>query len=145
MKKEMIIVSIILIATIIVNFITQKYTSDSVDKINSTLSEILKIAEEGDSNKLEGKFDDLDTKWKKANNNLAYYVEHDELEKVDTSIVALKSYLREREYKEGITETRKCIFILEHIKDKGKLTVFILIYNKIKRVTIWSNSLLITI
>lgn len=123
MKKEMIIVSIILIATIIVNFITQKYTSDSVDKINSTLSEILKIAEEEDSDKLGSKFRELDTEWRKVNNNLAYYVEHDELEKVDTSIVTLKSYLNEQEYKEGITETKKCIFILEHIKDKGKLTV----------------------
>src|SRR5574344_1823717 len=117
MKKEMIIVSIILIATIIVNFITQKYTSDSVNKINSKLLEILKIAEEEDLNKLEEKFIELDTEWKKANNNLAYYVEHDELEKVDTSIVTLKSYFREKEYKEGITETNKCIFILEHIKD----------------------------
>jgi len=129
MQKEMIIVILIIVAVVIVNAITDNYTEKSVSNINSKLEEICNISRENlskdisDDMKLNEKMNELDTDWKKINKKLAFYIEHDELEKVDTSIVEIKEYLGLGLYDEAIPEIKKCIFVLEHIKNKGNLQI----------------------
>ena len=49
---------------------------------------------------------------------MAYFIEHDELEKVDTNITALKSFIETNEYAEAISELDKSVFVLRHIEEK---------------------------
>ena len=60
----------------------------------------------------------LDEKWGQKHDRLAYYIEHDELEKVDTAIVSLKSFIETDDYSSAIAELDKGKFILEHIQKK---------------------------
>ena len=61
--------------------------------------------------------------WREIYNKLAYFIEHDELEKVETELTSLESYIKTEEYKHGVPELEKGIFILNHIKEKFKLDI----------------------
>lgn len=128
MQKEMIIVVIIIIVVLAVNITTDKYTNNCVSAINLKLEEICDMAsasleEERENNQMIEKMDALREEWSNFSQKLAFYIEHDEIEKVDTSIVEINEYIKLGLYDEAIPEIRKCSFILEHIKNKGKLQV----------------------
>ncbi len=57
-------------------------------------------------------------KWERRHDKLAYFIEHDELEKVKTDLTALNSFIETKEYAEAISELDKCVFVLKHIEDK---------------------------
>ena len=127
MQKEIIIVVIIIIAIIATDALTQKYTKNSFMKINNQLDEIKIIGkelEENDKSKkeeLKDKIEKLQQDWKKINKKTAFYIEHDELEKVNASMTKFNSYFELEEYTEAIPELENCKYILNHIKEKESM------------------------
>ena len=129
MKKELIISILIIIFIIIGNIITQNYTKECVSQMNVTL-DVLKEISLNSKNKSENKYDEIynqvqeiEDKWSEFQEKLAYYIEHDELEKVESQIFTMRGFSEIKKYDEIIPELEKCIFILEHIQDKTKLNV----------------------
>lgn len=125
MWKEIIICIIIVITIIMSNVITQRYTSQSIEKLSHGLGElkeyIVKLEEqENDEIKkqMEEKKEKVKEEWETRHDKLAYYIEHDELEKVETNLTSMNSFLETNEYAEAISELDKDIFILKHIKEK---------------------------
>lgn len=57
-------------------------------------------------------------KWLRYHKYLAFYIEHNELEKVETNYVAGKSLIETEKYEEAISEIEKTIFVMQHINDK---------------------------
>ena len=49
---------------------------------------------------------------------LSYYIEHDEIEKVETYYTACKSLIKTKDYNLAINEIKKTIFVLNHMTDK---------------------------
>lgn len=129
MKKETIIIIIIIILIITTDYFTQKYTKESVLKISQQLESIKEIAEDfedtndGNQNELYDKLDELQDNWKTTNKKLSFYIEHEELEKVNSSIIKIRSYFFVDEVGEAIPELENCKFILEHIKDKEAIRI----------------------
>lgn len=120
MHKELIICSIIIALVIIFNILTQNYTQKTVETINNKLTnfkEIL-IQDDIDQNNAKEKCYDILNTWKEKYETLAYYIEHDELEKVETELTALSSSIDVEEYDDGIENLDRCMFILNHIKSK---------------------------
>ena len=128
MKKGLIICILIITLIIITNVVTQNYTKECVALMNQKL-DILK--EESlneninDDNKknISDTITDIENNWNSFQEKLAYYIEHDELEKVETQIWAMKGFSEIGKYDEVVPELDKCVFILEHIQDKTKLNV----------------------
>lgn len=127
MKKELIICVIIIILIIIGNIVTQNYTKQCVSQMNQELEVLREVAlkaEEGKKNKEAIKVvNNIETKWDEYQEKLAYYIEHDELEKVESQIFTVKGFSEVERYEEIIPELEKCVFILEHIQDKTKINV----------------------
>ena len=61
--------------------------------------------------------------WKEKYETLAYYIEHDELEKVETELTKSRANIETKEYAVAIENIESCNFILEHIKDKSSLKI----------------------
>lgn len=123
MYKETIICIFIIILIIILDIFTQNYTKKSSNEIIECLSE-LKIEIENDNlKKAQEKIEELDKKWDNKHDKLAYYIEHDELEKVTTELTKLKADVETENYEFAIENLDNCIFILEHIKDKSALKI----------------------
>ena len=56
-------------------------------------------------------------------NNMSYFIEHDELEKVENNFTGLKSFIETQENAEAINELDKGVFTLKHIEDKNSLNL----------------------
>ncbi len=125
MIKELIISIIIVVLIFVGNFITENYTKESVDETTQNLSvlreEIIKKDDEIDIQLVESEINDIYEKWNLRHEKLAFYIEHDELEKVKTELTGLKGYIEKEEYTEAIPELDKSVYILQHIKDKTAL------------------------
>ena len=61
--------------------------------------------------------------WNKEYQTLAYYIEHDELEKVSEALVRAKANISAEEYNSAIENIDSCIFLLQHIEEKDKFTL----------------------
>ena len=148
MKKELIIVIIIVITIIILDTITHNYTKINFAKINEQLEQIKEISEdmyimekeqdiaektskeekENDNKtskqeKLKEKIKTMEEDWKTINNKTALYIEHEELEKANVSMVKFKRYIQLEEYIEAIAELENCKYILDHIRDKEAMQI----------------------
>jgi len=127
MIKELIISIIIVVLIFIGNGITENYTKESVEETSNSLAElrneIIKNEDEVDLQLAKIKIDDIYEKWNNKHEKLAYYIEHDELEKVKTELTGLRGYIEKEEYTEAVSELDKSVYILEHIKDKTALNL----------------------
>ena len=102
MYKEVVICIIIVVAIISLDIFTQKYTQKTTSEITQIFSDLKGDMLNEDRDKIGEKVRVLDEKWGKKHDRLAYYIEHDELEKVDTAIVSLKSYVETDDYSSAI-------------------------------------------
>ena len=128
MQKEILIVVIIVVAIITLNYITTSYTRNSFEQVNSKLdaiknigNELLNEEKEENITLISEKIKDLEDEWEIINKKTSFYLEHDELEKVNSSMVKFKSFFELGEYSEAIPELENCKYILRHIKDKESL------------------------
>ena len=118
MHKELIICIILVILIVIGDWVTQNYTKNTVDYITGELENLIQNLLEKSDDKVDEDINKIDDKWKEVYDKLAYYIEHDELEKVETNFTACKSLAKSGEYEQAISELEKTVFVLDHITDK---------------------------
>lgn len=120
MLKESIICVVIVITIIFGNNVTQNYTKETVSELTSELTLLREdmTNQEVDNEKARNEIAEIYGKWQERHDKLAYFIEHDELEKIETELIAIKSYVETEEYQESVSELDKSVFILQHIEDK---------------------------
>ena len=123
MFKETVICIVIVVLIFSLDMFTQRYTDKTTVEITEVFSELKDLAVKEDKEKMETKIAELDEKWNNKHDKLAYYIEHDELEKVDTAIVSAKSYIQTEDYPSAASELDVGKFVLEHIQEKYKFNL----------------------
>ena len=120
MLKESIICVVIVIVIICGNNLTQNYTKETVSELTSGLGLLREemTNQEVDNEKSRNKIEEIYGQWQKRHDKLAYFIEHDELEKVETELISIKSYIESEQYEDSVDELDKSVFILQHIEDK---------------------------
>ena len=118
MVRETVICIIIIISILVLDVVTQNFTKNTVSEVTEIFSELKENILKKDENEINNSIKKLDEKWGDSHDKLAYYIEHDELEKVDTAIVTMKAYIETNDYSSAIAELDEGKFVLEHIKDK---------------------------
>ena len=118
--KEILISLVVIILVVTLNICTENYTKESIVKMSDRLETLKQAMNEEERNKenIETQINSILDDWDKRYQKLAYYIEHDELEKVKTELVSLKANIDVEEYEQGMPDLDKCVFILEHIKEK---------------------------
>lgn len=123
MYKEIMIIIIVVALVIGLDIISNNYLKESVTELSNELNILkIKILQEKQE-EAQKQMQALKEKWKEKYKVLAYYIEHDELEKVETELVRLASDIDMEDYKHCINELNTAIFILEHIGKKEKLDI----------------------
>ena len=120
MYKELIICTVIIIIIVTLDIFLQNSTKNSTTEIEEILSEIKESVENKDTTKQNDKLNLLEQTWEDKHNKLAYYIEHDELEKVDSSIVKVRYFSENGDIPSAIAELETGKFVLKHIEDKYK-------------------------
>ena len=120
MYKGIFIILSIIIIIIFFNFITQNYTKATVTVLEENLEKMRLdfLAEEKDEKKIKNDIDMVFEEWYKRYNILAYYIEHDELEKVENDLTMVRSCIEAGTIEEGIEHIDTSIFLMNHIKEK---------------------------
>ena len=123
MYKELIIIIVVVALVIGLDIISNNYLKESVTELSSELNSLKVPILEENQEKAKEQMKKVKDIWKRRYKVLAYYIEHDELEKVETELVRLAADIDMEEYKHCINELSTSIFILEHIKQKEKLDI----------------------
>lgn len=74
--------------------------------------------EEVEASKVKAAITKVTNNWNNRHDKLAYYIEHDELEKVETHLTILQSDIEVEDYEQALGELDSCRFVLEHIQEK---------------------------
>lgn len=123
MKKEIIIVFLILLVMIVMNMITRKYTDKVVEDMLGELPNLRENVIVEDYDKAEEKIKNINEKWEKVSGILVVYIEHLDIEKAENYIVETKSYIETKERNIAVRSIDALEFALENIKDKYKFTL----------------------
>ena len=84
---------------------------------------------EGDENKrieskeLKQKSEDIYKEWLGMNDTLTFYIEHDELEKVNVQLERIIANFNVDSTEDAVPEIKETIYILRHIEKKQRLTL----------------------
>ena len=120
MYREIIISVLIIVSIFIFDKMTQRYTDKAINNAIQDLNMIKQNIKEEiiDNKEVVKKCNEKYQKWLRYHKYLAFYIEHNELEKVETNYVAGKSLIETEKYEEAISEIEKTIFVMQHINDK---------------------------
>ena len=117
MIKETVICIIIVIGIIGLELLTQNFTEKTVKEIREAFSKIENEIVKQNIEQIKVELENISNKWEEKQKRLAYYIEHDELEKVHTAIVTMKSYIKTNDFSSAMAELEEGKFVIEHIKE----------------------------
>ena len=147
MKKEEIATLVIIGIILIIDLITLCYTKKCIAKISDDLTNLENMAvesikaenndnsenngsnSEGDESKkieskeLKQKSEDIYKEWLGMNDTLTFYIEHDELEKVNVQLERIIANFNVDSTEDAVPEIKETINILRHIEKKQRLTL----------------------
>ena len=118
MYKEMIISIILVILIFVGDFITQKYTDNSINSFNEELQNLKNFLIEENQEEAEAQIEKAEKSWESIQNKMAYYIEHNELEKVETNLAEARSLTKSGNFDFAISALDKTDYVLEHINEK---------------------------
>lgn len=123
MYKEIIIIIVAITLVISLDIVTNNYTKETVEIMRGKLSILREYIFEENKEESDLQIPDIEKEWDQRYKILAFYLEHDELEKVNTELTSLKAFLNMEEYSECMNSLDKCVFILEHIQEKEETSL----------------------
>lgn len=124
MKKEEIITIIIIIFVIATEIITQKHTNNSLSELDQRLGDLKEkaLTKEYSNEELIQTTEEIDKCWEKKDDILSFYLEHEELEKISEQLKVIKADFESNLEEEVVPEIEKGIYLLDHLKEKQKLS-----------------------
>lgn len=118
MFKETVICIVIVISIFALDMFTQNFTEKTVIEVTTIFADLKDNILKEDKEQIDDGIKKIDEKWGSVHDKLAYYIEHDELEKVDTAIVTMKAFLETEDFSSATAELDEGKFVLEHIQEK---------------------------
>ena len=121
MYKEMVISIVIVLVMFIADYFIQNYTEKNISFIKQDLQEVKQSLGEEKFDVAKEKIEKTENDWNSIKNKLACYIEHNELNKVETSFIMSKSLTELENYDLAINKLDETIFVLENIKERYEL------------------------
>lgn len=120
MYKELFILIAIIVIITVLDVVTQKYTANSIQEMSTKLSNLKEEIKSNSTNTdfIKQQNSNIYDNWMLHHDILSFYIDHSELEKVETSFSSCKSLIESQQYDFALAELEKAIFLLKHIGDK---------------------------
>ena len=100
-------------------YVGADYNNGNTNVSNSEGDESKKI----ESKELKQKSEDIYKEWLGMNDTLTFYIEHDELEKVNVQLERIIANFNVDSTEDAVPEIKEAIYILRHIEKKQRLTL----------------------
>lgn len=124
--KEIIALIFIIAFLIISDVYVSRYTQSAIEEMDKKTDEIINLVlnhEEYNEEDSLNKINDFEKEWKEVEDKLAYFSEHDELEKVSVSITLMKANMEMNMKEDAYEKMQEIKFRIEHIKTKQKFAL----------------------
>ncbi len=125
MKKEIIIIFTIIVTIIIAHAASQIYIQKYFQSIYNEIDKIENkfFSDNYNNEELMEDMTRLKNTWSEKYDFTACFIEHDELEKVQTQLISMEANIKVEDYEKYIDEAEKCKFILKHIEEKDSFKI----------------------
>lgn len=123
MVKEIVISTISVIAIVVGNNVTNSYANETLENINEEIKNLRSVisSEEVNSEEAKEKIDEIFKTWQEKQTKLAYFEEHDELEKIEQGLTEIRGNIEMEENQEAVVQADKTMFIINHLQEKLNL------------------------
>lgn len=121
-KKEIIVIVLIFSMITILDIFTNRNTEKVMEKMVNDLDDLkeeISISEKYNVKKI----DELESYWEEEIKVMSLYLEHNEIEKVNSSLAKLKANMDSKEKYMALENIEEVKFIIEHIKNKNILNL----------------------
>lgn len=119
--KEYLIIMTILLIVLYIDHLTSKNLGEDVGWLRDAIISIENQINENKETEAQEQFYELEEKWKDKSEQLALFVEHNELEKVSNDIVIIQSNFETNETDKVLENIAELKFMLDHIEEKNQL------------------------
>lgn len=119
--KEYLIIITILLIVFYIDHLTSENLGEAVSWLRDEIIGIENQINENREIEAQEQFYKLEEKWKEKSEQLALFVEHNELEKVSNDIVIIQSNFETDETDKVLENIAELKFMLEHIEEKNQL------------------------
>ena len=123
MRKEFVICIIIIVTITVGNIVIKNYTNSAGKDMISKLEELKISIGKNNSEEIEKKLSEVNQIWEEKQAKLAYFIEHNEIEKVDVNLVSLKSYVEINDLEEAKREVDESCFSEQHKEEKYEINL----------------------
>ena len=125
--KTLIFAISILIIIIILDIIFENYSKNAIEKINSNIDKISKAFEiEGenyDKEKLEKFSEKARDEWRKREDILSCFIEHDEVEKINTKLDVLYTQVKNEVWMDAKSTVSEVKRLVKYLEGKYELSI----------------------
>ena len=120
MLKETLISIFSVILIIVGDTVTRGYADKALSNITEGLTNLREViaTEEVNYEEATNKMENVYSNWEEKYDKLAYFIEHDELEKVEDGLTQIRSNIEMEENQEAVVQLDSTTYILSHIEDK---------------------------
>ena len=115
MKDVLIIISVLVII-LLGNYVSDSYTKKVTGELTASLEKLNSMLD--DEKASREKVNQIIENWNAKNDVLTYYIEHDELEKLKTDLIAVKCNIETNQKEDAIEKIEIVKFVVNHIEDK---------------------------
>lgn len=119
--KEYLIIITILLIVFYIDHLTSQNLGEDVGWLRDAIISIENQINENKETEAQEQFYELEEKWKDKSEQLALFVEHNELEKVSNDIVIIQSNFETNETDKVLENIAELKFMLDHIEEKNQL------------------------
>ena len=124
--KEIVVLVLIIIFLIISDVYVSGYTQKTIEKMDKKMDELIELvlnSEDYSKEEILDKIEKFEDEWKNIEERLAYFAEHNELEKVSVAIVMMKANTAMDMQEDAYEKMKEIKFKIEHIKQKQKFAL----------------------
>ena len=123
MYKEVIFSIIIITLLVIGDVLCQNYVKNNINSLIEDMQKLKENLEQENTEEAIKSEENTKQKWENIYHKLAYYIEHNELEKVDENFIECMSFTTSQNYDFAISKLDKTVLALEHIADKYQINL----------------------
>lgn len=120
-KVKILLIVILLIAVLALNVLVGWYTDNSIDDMETKIDELKQLLLDGNYEESKTKSEKIRDDWDEYENKFAYFMDHEEIEKLSVKVAAIAENATNKEYELALEDSVETKFLLEHVKDKLKL------------------------
>ncbi len=125
--REIGIIIVVVIIIVVASWLVQNYIEKTSDEITFQLEELKsQIKQSKTNNNKEEAVKTAESalqKWEEVSKNWSMVVVHEELDKIELSLLEVKAAVETESYDDSLEEIDKSIFLVRHIKEKEALKI----------------------